>query len=126
MKTAVRWLVLVWCSLSLVACDRKTEQEASTMTGGGSPDKGKNAIAWYGCSSCHTIPGIDGADGLVGPPLNRIASRTYVGGVLENTPENMMKWIENPPGINPKTAMPNVHVTEGDARDIASYLYTLR
>jgi hypothetical protein len=38
----------------------------------------------------------------------------------------MIRWIQNPPGIDPLTAMPNLHVTPSDAQDIAGYLYTLR
>ena len=82
--------------------------------------------ASYGCGSCHTIPGIEGADALVGPPLDRISSRTYVAGVLVNTPENLVRWVKNPPKVDPLTAMPNLHVTDPDARDIASFLATLR
>ena len=47
-------------------------------------------------------------------------------GVLPNTPENMLRWLQNPPVVDPLTAMPNVGVTEADARDMAGYLYTLR
>lgn len=96
-----------------------------SMTGG-DPHRGRAAITRYGCSACHTIPGVTGATALVGPPLDRIASRSYIGGVLPNTPDNMIRWIENPPGIDKMTAMPNLGVTDGDARDIASYLYTLK
>jgi hypothetical protein len=46
--------------------------------------------------------------------------------VVRNTPDDMIRWIQNPPAIDEKTAVPNVHVTESDARDIAGYLYTLR
>ena len=90
------------------------------------PERGKIAIAQYGCASCHTIPGIRGALGLVGPSLDRIASRTYIAGVLQNTHANMLRWIQNPPQVDDKTAMPNLRVTDQDARDIASFLYTLR
>jgi cytochrome c1 len=55
-----------------------------------------------------------------------MAARTYIAGVVSNTPDNMIRWIQNPPGIDEKTAMPNLGVTEQDARDIASYLYTLK
>jgi cytochrome c1 len=106
-------------------CDDGRREHASIMTGGGDPDRGMQAIGHYGCSSCHTIPGVRGADALVGPPLDRVGGRGYIGGVLQNTPDNMMRWIENPPGVDPMTAMPNMHVSEADARDIASYLYTL-
>jgi cytochrome c2 len=103
----------------------KAERTAAAMTGG-YPSRGREKIRKYGCTSCHTIPGIPEADSLVGPPLNRIASRTYVGGVLTNTPDNMIRWIQNPQGVDPLTAMPNLGVTEEDARDIAGYLYTLK
>ncbi len=62
----------------------------------------------------------------MGPPLSRIASRVYVGGVLPNTPENMVQWIRNPKAVDEKTAMPVLNVTDADARDIAAYLYTLK
>lgn len=111
--------------LVLTSCNRELERAASEMTGG-DPRRGKTAIKVYGCSSCHTIPGVRGADGRVGPPLSGIASRVYIGGVLENTPENLIRWIQNPKQVDRLTAMPNVGVTEPDARDIAGYLYTLR
>ena len=101
------------------------EAEAAALTGG-VPDVGRARIAEYGCASCHTIPGIPGADALVGPPLAGIASRAYIAGVLTNTPEEMMRWLQDPPAVDPLTAMPNVGVTPEDARHIAAYLYTLR
>ena len=104
----------------------EAERAASEMTGGGDPSRGRAKIRHYGCVSCHTIPGLAEADALVGPPLDRIASRTYIGGVLTNSPDNMIRWIQNPPGVDNLTAMPNLGVTEQDARDIASYLYTLK
>jgi cytochrome c1 len=62
----------------------------------------------------------------VGPPLTSIGSRTYLAGELPNTPANMMQWIRHPREAEPRTAMPDTGVTDGDARDIAAYLYTLR
>jgi cytochrome c1 len=37
----------------------------------------------------------------------------------------MMRWLRDPPGVDPMTAMPNLGLTEPEARDIAAYLYTL-
>ncbi len=82
------------------------------------------AIDTYGCSSCHTIPGIRGADGLVGPPLTRFDERPYIAGQLPNTPENLVLWIMNPQEVAPGTAMPDLDVTEEDARAIAEWLLT--
>ncbi|HKN57589.1 MAG TPA: cytochrome c oxidase assembly protein, partial [Gemmatimonadaceae bacterium] len=117
--------VLLLGMVSLASCDRASGDQ-SEMLVDASPNRGRAAITRYGCGSCHTIPGITGAQGLVGPPLGQIASRVYIAGVLANEPDNMIRWIENPPGIDSKTAMPNMGVTPRDARDIAAYLYTLK
>jgi cytochrome c2 len=118
--------VLFGC-LALAGCSRGEHgvADAATLTQGGDANRGKEMIRQYGCGSCHTIPGVPGAVAIVGPDLKGIASRAYIAGVVPNQPENMMQWIMNPPGVDSKTAMPNLHVTARDARDIAAYLYTL-
>ena len=98
---------------------------AGQGTSGGNPRRGQAAITRYGCGSCHTIPGVRGARSLVGPSLEHMAQRIYIAGVLPNTRGNMLKWIQNPPGVDEKTAMPNLGITPHDSKDIASYLYTL-
>ena len=100
-------------------------REAAALTGG-DPSRGPDLMRKYGCQSCHTVPGVVGANGLVGPPLAGIASRSYIAGVLPNAPDNMLAWIRDPKSVDPKTAMPNVGVTPSDARHIAAYLYTLK
>lgn len=97
-----------------------------TVVTGGSPARGKESIRRYGCGACHSIPGVAKASGQVGPPLDGIGRRAVLAGKLPNTPENLMGWIRNPQGVAPGTAMPELGVTERDARDIAAYLYTLR
>jgi cytochrome c len=92
----------------------------------GNPDTGKALIQSYGCGSCHVVPGIRGARGEVGPPLLYYSRRTIIAGELPNTPGNLAEWIQNPVGIEPGTAMPNLGVTESQAHDMAAYLYTLR
>lgn len=110
--------------LVLYGCN-SAEKTARRLTGG-EPERGRTLIVSYGCPKCHTIPGVPGADGMTGPPLDRIAGRTHLAGRLPNTPENLMRWIRDPQGISPGTAMPNLHVSEKDGRDIAAYLYTLK
>ncbi len=94
--------------------------------GRGDVERGKTAIYQYACVTCHKIPGVVGADKPVGPPLDRIATRVFIAGTLPNTPENMIRWLRAPLEVNPKTAMPDLRVTERDAWDIAAYLYTLK
>ena len=100
-------------------------REAIAMTDG-DPARGQVLMHTYGCETCHVIPGVDGAEARVGPPLAGIATRSYIAGVLPNAPANMMKWLRDPPSVDSLTAMPNVGVTPADARHIAAYLYTLR
>jgi cytochrome c len=107
------------------AIARRSAVEAEALTGGG-VEAGRAAVKTYGCDACHTIPGVLDARGLVGPPLTQIANRIYIAGVLTNTPDNLIEWIRNPPGVDPRTAMPNLGVDQTAARDIAAYLYTLR
>jgi cytochrome c len=93
---------------------------------GGNVQRGAQLIPQYGCGSCHTIAGIDGAKGLVGPPLTGIADRAYIAGMLANNPDNMVTWIMHPQQVVPGNAMLDLGVSDADARDIAAYLYTLR
>ncbi|HEX2723697.1 MAG TPA: cytochrome c oxidase assembly protein, partial [Gemmatimonadaceae bacterium] len=116
-------LVIVMAIFS--GCSTNNAQSAAELTGG-NPGHGHDAIRRYGCQSCHTIPGVTGAVALVGPNLDGVANRAYIAGVLTNTPQHMIEWIRNPPALDSKTAMPNLNVTEKDARDMAAYLYTLR
>jgi cytochrome c1 len=92
----------------------------------GIPDRGARLITQYGCGTCHTVPGVDGADGLVGPPLTEFARRTYIAGELVNSESNLHRWIRFPQQVEPGTAMPDLGVTKRDAADITAYLYTLR
>ncbi len=80
----------------------------------------------YGCGACHVVPGVAGAQGRVGPRLKDFSSQIYIAGQAANVPENLIAWIQHPEEISPGTAMPNLAVSEEDARDIAAYLYTLR
>jgi cytochrome c len=111
--------------IALLACDSGTDREAAVLAHG-SPPRGRQLITAYGCGSCHTIPGIAGATATVGPPLAGIARRSYIAGVLTNEPDNMVRWLLDPPAVDSLTAMPRVGLDARDAHDVAAYLYTLR
>jgi cytochrome c len=118
---------LLLAAAAMTACrDSRYHDEAIANMVGGAPSRGPALIRSYGCGTCHTVPGVIGANGLVGPPLTGLAQRSYIAGVLPNAPENLVRWIENPKAVDSLTAMPVVGVTPADARDIAAYLYTLR
>jgi cytochrome c len=111
---------------ALTACTASTSRLPPPQLNQGDPARGAQLIASYGCGSCHTIAGVPGADGLVGPPLTGIGSRMYIAGRLPTSAENLQRWIRDPQAIDPGNAMPNLGVTANDARDIAAYLLTTR
>jgi cytochrome c len=95
----------------------------------GSPEAdGAMIIANKPCVGCHTIPGIPGATGTVGPNLGGVASRPKIaGGAVNNSgPDDLKKWILNPPALKPGTAMPNLGLTDDEATKIVAYLETLK
>lgn len=108
----------------LAGCNSQASQGNSDF--GGDASRGPALIRELGCGSCHNIPGIEGANGVVGPPLDRIGTRVYIAGMLHNSPDNMVLWLENPQAVVPGNAMPNMHISASDARDITAYLYTLK
>ena len=118
MARALAGLILVL----LAACERPLPQR-EPLTGGNARE-GRSLIQHYGCGSCHRIPGVPGANANIGPPLEQLAHRVYVAGRLANTPENVIRWIRDPGGVDPLTVMPAVGLDEAGARDIAAYLYT--
>lgn len=90
---------------------------------GGHADEAPALIDSYGCGSCHTIPGITGADGRIGPELSGIADKQNIAGRLDNTPDNLVRWISHPQQVDPGNLMPDLGVPDASARDIAAYLY---
>lgn len=98
----------------------------ASAVAGGNAEAGREHFRKYGCGSCHTIPGVRGAVGKVGPPLIDMRDRGYIAGMLSNTAENLMLWIQYPQQVQPGNAMPSMGVSEGDARDMTAYLYGVR
>jgi cytochrome c1 len=111
-------------ALGIAACD-SGPPAPSTVAVDGNADLGREAMQRYGCGSCHTIPGVDGADALVGPPLVHFSKRAFIAGQLPNTPENLARWVRFPQEVEPGTAMPNLGVSAEEARNIAAYLSRL-
>lgn len=99
--------------LGLAACT-PYDDEARYVTGG-DVQRGRVAIRQYGCQTCHVVPGVTGADALVGPPLNGIADRLYLAGILPNTPQSMIQWLRHPQDIDSLSAMPD-HAAGGSLR----------
>lgn len=95
---------------------------AAKVTAAGDPERGKLAVTQYGCQACHIIPDVVGGKVYIGRPLAGLAEQKLIAGRLPNTRDNLVRWLLDPQSIDPQTAMPNMGVTERDARDMAAYL----
>jgi mono/diheme cytochrome c family protein len=102
-----------------------TTHNARGQAMGGDSDRGRYVLLQYGCITCHDIPGVVGAAIPVGPPLAGMGLRSFIGGVMPNTQENMVRWLLAPQQYVPDGAMPNIGVSERDARDMAAFLGSL-
>ena len=112
---------LVLAAVALAGC--ATDGEGPEDVPGASPSRGKAAIVEYGCGACDTIPGVRGADAVVGPSLDDTKGKRFIAGRFPNSPETLVRWIMHPQGMLPGTLMPELGVSRDEARDIAAYLY---
>src|SRR5690242_19151062 len=103
MKSKALYLVLVLVGVFLFsACsDQENDLPELRASTADQVEAGRSLVASYGCGSCHSIPGIPGADALVAPPLEHFYERSYIAGVLPNTRENLIRWVQNPQQIKP-------------------------
>jgi cytochrome c oxidase subunit II len=77
------------------------------------------------CGGCHTIQGLSA--GKVAPDLSHIGNRSTIGaGVITNTPDNMVRWMQDPQAVKPGSLMPNFHFTPEEARQMAALLEDLK
>jgi len=104
--------------------DRQRMRLYAEAITGGSSRRGEALFIQYGCGSCHSATGVRTATGDVGPPMDGIATRVIIAGHLANNAPNMERWIQDPQHVSPGTAMPDLGVSAGDARDITAFLYT--
>jgi cytochrome c oxidase subunit 2 len=100
------------------------ERQGVTPTG----SRGEQVFSQNTCVSCHMIRGLPSAGGTVGPDLTHVGSRTTIGaGVLDNTPENMRAWLNNPQAIKPGVLMPAFQsLGDADIQALADYLESLK
>jgi cytochrome c1 len=122
-----RLALIVFCAVALLSgCEKKDVRKiAAEKTGGGDSEAGRALMAHYSCNSCHSIPGVESSRATGGPSLAHWSTRQLIAKRYPNTPENLMRWIEDPPVLVDTTYMPNMGVQAKGARDIAAYLYTL-
>lgn len=109
-------LSLLLCGLTM-GCSNASPRAAQSSAA--------DLMIHYGCPTCHVIPGVPGAVGKVGPSLAALPQRSYLAGVLPNTPANLERWMMHPQKFQPGIAMPEMGVSPADARQIAAFLETM-
>ena len=121
-------VVVIAAALAVAACSNEGGANAtgSRVVRGASADAGKTQIVRYGCGACHQIPGVDNANGLVGPPLIHFGKRGTIAGYWANTPDNLTDWIQDPQHMLPGNDMPTLGIKRDDVRNIAAYLESLQ
>jgi cytochrome c1 len=84
------------------------------------------------CAICHTIKGVTGFSpeytyGFRGPDLTHFGERgTLAGSIMDNTPENVAKWIKNPEAVKPGVNMPTLGLTAEELNELVAYLESLK
>jgi len=127
-KTSVLLVAAILLVALVAGCKSAKEQAVAEAKShvGGDPERGAFLIQRYGCGGCHRIPGVQGAAGKGAPSLEHLSNERYISGNLQNSPENVMRWIEAPHSILPRTKMPETGMSHAEARDITTYLWSLR
>lgn len=82
--------------------------------------EGQRLFTAKGCGGCHAMyPALP----LIGPNLHHVGSRSHIAaGTLENTDENLARWIKNPQEWKTGVLMPNLGLTDQEAAAIVAYL----
>jgi cytochrome c oxidase subunit 2 len=103
----------------------KEQQKPAAQNLSGVAAEGEAVFMHSACINCHTVAGTV-ATGRYGPDLTHLASRdTIASGAVQNTPENLRKWIDNPDLFKPGVLMPSMHLNDHDLDVITAYLNTL-
>jgi cytochrome c oxidase subunit 2 len=96
------------------------------FTGNPAAVEGQAVFMRNACMNCHAISGT-AATGRFGPDLTHLASRdTIASGAIQNTPQNLRAWIDNPSSMKPGSLMPPMHLNGRDLDAVTAYLTQLR
>jgi cytochrome c oxidase subunit 2 len=88
--------------------------------------EGSQAFLQGGCIACHAIRGTV-AQGVIGPDLTHVGSRRKIAaGILDNTPENMTRWIRETQAVKPGALMVVPELDDEVLRRIVEYLGSLK
>ncbi len=102
------------------------QQKPAREPTGAAAVAGKQVIGSVGCGSCHAIRGT-ALKGTFGPDLTHFGSRGGIAAyTLKNTPENLLKWIQDPQAVKPECKMPRVPLPLAQQQQLVAYLEELK
>ena len=105
--------------------DQQRKPAQQNFSGNAAAAEGQAVFMHNACINCHTVSGT-AATGRFGPDLSHLASRdTIASGPIQNTPENLRKWIDDPNSMKPGSLMPAMHLNDHDLDVITAYLTQL-
>ena len=111
---------------------RKARTAATGEAADGEAAEGEELFVTRGCGACHTIDGLEGAAGKVGPDLTHLQSRDwFAGATFELNERNLRRWLRNPPEMKPmrpenNQGMPDLGLSEEEITKLIAYLETLK
>jgi cytochrome c oxidase subunit 2 len=92
-----------------------------------SNEPGERVFLQNTCVSCHMIAGLS-SQASIGPDLTHLGRRTTIGaGVLDNTPDNLDRWIRDADAIKRGVLMPAFRsLSDVDLNALVAYLESLQ
>jgi len=114
---------LLVCAVLASGC---TKEAPASRVAGGDPERGRLLVQQYQCAACHFIPEVQGPNGDAGPSLQAMGRMSYIAGSIPNQPENMIRFLQNPPAVKPGTLMPALGISNEEARHMAAFMYSLK
>jgi cytochrome c oxidase subunit II len=121
----MRFLVIAQPAAEFESWTRRQLQPVSANNDGAA-GRGQKIFQQFVCMNCHAISGIS-TNGTAGPDLTHLSGRQTLGaGVMDNTPDNLARWLKNPQAIKPGCLMPDFKLTGQQARDLAGFFETTK
>lgn len=96
----------------------------------GNPDNGRQLLASQGCIACHTIRGVEGAVGAIGPDLTGVASRAGQRVSGQSAEQYLGQSIRDPDAFTvegfQRGVMPKLPLNDQQINDVVAFLMTLK
>lgn len=91
---------------------------------GGDASRGKELVGTIGCKGCHVVGDDVRMRQARGFSYDMAPELTRAGSKLD--PDWAFAWIKNPRSYRATARMPNLRLTDAEARDVVAYLMTLK